>query len=680
MHGIFAIFANKSPLGRKITLLVTVLAVLIFAGMLVVRVIQERRDTLADLNENSLREIGFIKAIIDKPMNAGDNQGTTQEFAFFAKNYPLIDIYMVSFIGEISYSTKTEVLRKPLDAAPLPPDLLKLAKKALKEDLSGSLMLESPGLHRFARVISIKNEKRCYHCHGSSQPILGELIVIRDVNSIMQRLDANLYTLMGISVAGLVALLVALTVFVYLFISVRLQTLTHASNAVVDGDLDTTFDVGGRDELSVLAQNLTTMVGHIKKDVGFSRGILNGLTVPFLVVDMQEAITVCNAAMLECYGYDGKPEDFIGMYAGNFLLLSQGKPSLLSLALMEDQAQLGQERTITNKKGIIKHCRIDAVPLKDLDGTLIGAFALYTDLTTIRNQQDALTEQNARIAAATRSASNISHDVATASTQLSAQVGTANQGASTTLNHAHAAVIACSEMRIAADSVAENAASTAQLAEVAQKEANLGGEVVQEAVACIGQVVEQVRIVARDMDSLGAQAEGITRIISVIDEIADQTNLLALNAAIEAARAGDAGRGFAVVADEVRKLAEKTQEATRHVSTSIQNILQGISASSKGTDHTLQLVEEATNFAQQSGKALERIQDVVAQTASNINTIASAAQEQSASAAEMAQGVDSINSVATNTAEAMQQAEQAVSALNASAHKLDAVMDTMKAE
>ena len=124
-------------------------------------------------------------------------------------------------------------------------------------------------------------------------------------------------------------------------------------------------------------------------------------------------------------------------------------------------------------------------------------------------------------------------------------------------------------------------------------------------------------VVAKSIDAM-AQIEQssseISKIISVIGDIAFQTNLLALNAGVEAARAGDAGRGFAVVASEVRALAHRSQEAARDINSLI----------SESSGHVANGVE----LVNQAGDELKRIIANVKSITDRVSTIANSTSEQ----------------------------------------------------
>jgi methyl-accepting chemotaxis protein len=125
-----------------------------------------------------------------------------------------------------------------------------------------------------------------------------------------------------------------------------------------------------------------------------------------------------------------------------------------------------------------------------------------------------------------------------------------------------------------------------------------------------------VRQAASAMGTIEQSSHQINEIVGVIDEIAIQTNLLALNASVEAARAGDSGRGFAVVASEVRALSQRSAEAAKEI-----RVLLSTATRQVGTG--VKLVRE-------TGQALGRIVEGVAQINTVVSEIAVSAREQAA--------------------------------------------------
>jgi methyl-accepting chemotaxis protein len=276
--------------------------------------------------------------------------------------------------------------------------------------------------------------------------------------------------------------------------------------------------------------------------------------------------------------------------------------------------------------------------------------------------------------------SEVAGTLSSAAVALSDHVDRATRGAREQSSRLSEAAASMGEMSATVLDVAQSAATADATAASARDKASAGSDVVRRAMAGIGSARDKAQALARDMDALGGQAEGIGRVLGVISDIADQTNLLALNAAIEAARAGEAGRGFAVVADEVRKLAEKTMAATAEVGQAVRGIQAGARQSVSGVGEAVAAIESANQLAGESGQALAAIVGLVETASDQVRSIAAASQQQSAASDSIEAAVAAVGTVSMDTADAMEQAAGALADLSQQARIIEALIEELRGE
>lgn len=224
---------------------------------------------------------------------------------------------------------------------------------------------------------------------------------------------------------------------------------------------------------------------------------------------------------------------------------------------------------------------------------------------------------------------NISDEVASASTVLAKVMTQSESNAEKELAEIEQIVSAVKELSSAADNVSANAQQAGLTAQEADSLAKSGQHVFEQSYEEGVKMGKVLNDAANVIMTLKSQSERVNDVIEVIRGVSEQTNLLALNAAIEAARAGETGRGFAVVADEVRKLAATTQDSTVEIQTIIEELQKQSNLANESMQKSLDMLEKSSQLTNQADGALLGI----TQTVTSINAVnaqvATAAEQQS---------------------------------------------------
>ena len=227
------------------------------------------------------------------------------------------------------------------------------------------------------------------------------------------------------------------------------------------------------------------------------------------------------------------------------------------------------------------------------------------------------------------------------------------------------------QMAQSMNEVSKSASDSAKVAQSSLRAAEKGAQAVQNAIRGMNDIREQIQGTSKRIKRLGESSQEISEIVQLISDITEQTNVLALNAAIQAASAGEAGRGFTIVAEEVQRLAERSAEATKHISAIVKSIQRDTQEAVEAMERSTQGVVEGTRTADEADRALREIEQVLNRLAELIGAISNATQGQANSATKVAISMKEILGVTQLTTEGTKKTA-------ASAARLTALADGLK--
>jgi len=254
----------QKSLGAKILGITFVVLVATFGILFTTTFLMQRASTLHEIEVNAERTAEMLSMSIREPMSIGDNEATTGKFMEMGTRYDDIDIHLTNFKGNITYSTTEGQLRKDiLDAVPNR-ELAGMLENCLREECLSQSITEIDGKPAYLEVKSIPNEESCHHCHGSSQPVLGVMVMTQDISEQMGGMMSNQAKVGGIMAAGLVVLLGSLSFFLRRAVLVPIHDVAAATEKISKGDLTVKVETRSRDQIGQLAGSVNSMTENMR--------------------------------------------------------------------------------------------------------------------------------------------------------------------------------------------------------------------------------------------------------------------------------------------------------------------------------------------------------------------------------------------------------------------------------
>ncbi|MEM8806340.1 MAG: GAF domain-containing protein, partial [Cyanobacteria bacterium P01_G01_bin.38] len=222
---------------------------------------------------------------------------------------------------------------------------------------------------------------------------------------------------------------------------------------------------------------------------------------------------------------------------------------------------------------------------------------------------------------------------------------------------------------------AQQAASVAKTASTTAQEGEIAMDLTVQNILNLRETVGQT---AKKVKRLGESSQQISKVVSLINQIAMQTNLLAINAGIEAARAGEEGQGFAAVAEEVGELAARSSAATQEIEQIVESIQRETSDVVEAIEQSTSQVVEGTRRVEDSKQSLTKILEVSRQIDELVQAISGATVSQAETSTAVAELMQQISAVSQRTSDSSLQVSDALRSTVEVAEELQTSMATFK--
>lgn len=256
----------KQKIGNKLMLTFILIIFLVMIVEMTFRIYFGVQDRVRIAEMGNKEVMDTIYATMKHPLTVGDSDSIHRDLEEIGQKYKNITVYLCDFNGTISFSTDKKIINSKIEQVINNEAFIDKFKESLKGDgeISLSSVFNIQGRKNLISLLPIKNSPECFHCHGSSRKILGNLVMKTDVEDLYKTVIAQRNrSLLLTALAAFLAIIIT-NIVVGRFIRKPLNTLVDATHRFAKGEMSVITKYPG-DEIGTLTETFNYMVNEVAK-------------------------------------------------------------------------------------------------------------------------------------------------------------------------------------------------------------------------------------------------------------------------------------------------------------------------------------------------------------------------------------------------------------------------------